>query len=306
MSKIFNVRLPNASSDYSPEQFNQLVRSLEQVVVQLNSTYTSFPDQTTGAAYTWFSHSAGIAGAAGTAQFPVFAYGSFYDNSDQYTADITSAMRMRLDQTDLSNGVFVGAHTATFTAAIDDGTPPGAGTVLTVSAVSAGTLYPGMVLTGTGVTAGTYITEQVSGTAGSTGVYTVSASQELTSRTFTGTLSSKMTVSYAGVYNLQFSAQLHNSEAQIHEIDIWFRLNGVDVANSTGRVSVPNKHGAVDGAAIATWNLYFNLDANDYVEIMWSTNSVDAGLEHIAAGTSPTRPATPSIIATMQFISAVS
>jgi hypothetical protein len=41
MSKILNVRLPNANPrEYSPEQFNQLVRSLEQVIFQLNSTYT--------------------------------------------------------------------------------------------------------------------------------------------------------------------------------------------------------------------------------------------------------------------------
>jgi hypothetical protein len=39
MSKIFNVRLPNAApTEYSPQQFDQLVRSLEQIVLQLNST----------------------------------------------------------------------------------------------------------------------------------------------------------------------------------------------------------------------------------------------------------------------------
>jgi hypothetical protein len=41
MSKITNVRLPNAvAQNYSPEQFNQLVRSLEQVIFQLNNTYS--------------------------------------------------------------------------------------------------------------------------------------------------------------------------------------------------------------------------------------------------------------------------
>jgi hypothetical protein len=41
MSKITNVRLPNATqSGYDPAQFNQLVRSLEQVILQLNNTYT--------------------------------------------------------------------------------------------------------------------------------------------------------------------------------------------------------------------------------------------------------------------------
>ena len=53
MSKITNVRLPNASPQYSPEQFNQLVRSLEQIVLQLNSTYGSVFDQNQAAA-AWF------------------------------------------------------------------------------------------------------------------------------------------------------------------------------------------------------------------------------------------------------------
>ena len=40
MSKIANVRLPNATqSGYDPQQFNQLVRSLEQIIFQLNNTF---------------------------------------------------------------------------------------------------------------------------------------------------------------------------------------------------------------------------------------------------------------------------
>jgi hypothetical protein len=38
MTRIANVRLPNASAAYDPSQFNQLVRSLEQIILQLNST----------------------------------------------------------------------------------------------------------------------------------------------------------------------------------------------------------------------------------------------------------------------------
>jgi hypothetical protein len=55
MSKITNVRLPNATSgDYSPEQFNQLVRSLEQVILQLNATYTPIVTENTDQAFAWF------------------------------------------------------------------------------------------------------------------------------------------------------------------------------------------------------------------------------------------------------------
>jgi len=55
MSKILNVRLPNATqSSYSPEQFDQLVRSLEQVIFQLNNTYTPVVSEDKDQAQTWF------------------------------------------------------------------------------------------------------------------------------------------------------------------------------------------------------------------------------------------------------------
>jgi hypothetical protein len=54
MSKIFNVRLPNASTEYSAQQFDQLVRSLEQIVLQLNSNYTPVTTENTDQAQAWF------------------------------------------------------------------------------------------------------------------------------------------------------------------------------------------------------------------------------------------------------------
>jgi hypothetical protein len=54
MSKINNVRLPNASSQYDPAQFNQLVRSLEQIILQLNNTYTPIVTEDKDQAQAWF------------------------------------------------------------------------------------------------------------------------------------------------------------------------------------------------------------------------------------------------------------
>jgi hypothetical protein len=55
MSKITNVRLPSApSAEYSPQQFNQLVRSLEQVILQLNSTFEVTSTENKDQAQTWF------------------------------------------------------------------------------------------------------------------------------------------------------------------------------------------------------------------------------------------------------------
>jgi hypothetical protein len=54
MSKLNNVRLPNASPAYSPEQFNQLVRSLEQIVLQVNTSFAPIVAENKSTAQAWF------------------------------------------------------------------------------------------------------------------------------------------------------------------------------------------------------------------------------------------------------------
>jgi len=303
MSKITNVRLPNASPQYSPEQFNQLVRSLEQVILLLNNTYGSVTDQNISGAQSWFNGSPGRAGQSGS-QGVLLPYGAFQDGTDQVAGSTTSAYAVRLNTTDYTNGVYIGSRTAVFTGTIDDGTPPGAGTVLNVTAVTSGTIELGMQLTGTGVTAGTRITTYGTGSGG-TGTYTVNTSQEVTSTTITGDLPSKITVDYAGLYNLQFSFQFVNTDTQIHDTDVWFRKNGTNIANSNSRFSVPNSHGGVDGHLIAALNFFLDMDPGDFVEIMWHTDDVQVLIEQLPTAASPTRPATPSAIVTMSYVSSL-
>jgi len=303
MSKINNVRLPNASPSYSPEQFNQLVRSLEQVILQLNATYTPIVTQDTAGAQSWFDGTVGRAGQSGT-QGILLPYGAFQDDSDQIAGSTTAAYAARLNTTDYTNGIYISDRTAVFTATINDGTPPGAGTVLNVTAVTSGTIELGMQLTGTGVTAGTRITAYGTGSGG-TGTYTVGTSQEVTSTTITGTLPSKITVDYAGVYNLQFSFQFVNSDTQIHDTDVWFRKNGTNVPESNSRFSVPNRHGGTDGNLIAALNFFVDMDPGDFMEIMWHTDSTQTYLERLPTAASPTRPATASVIVTMQYVSSL-
>lgn len=114
---------------------------------------------------------------------------------------------------------------------------------------------------------------------------------------------SRINVKSPGIYNLQFSAQFVNANSQIEDIDIWFRKNGTNIANSNSRYSVPNKHGSINGHLIAALNFYVDLVANDYVEIMWATTNISVTLEQLPTQTSPTRPATPSVIATMTMVS---
>ena len=116
---------------------------------------------------------------------------------------------------------------------------------------------------------------------------------------------SKITVEYAGIYNLQWSGQFNNSDTALHDASVWLRINGVDITGSTGFVSIPNSHGGVDGHSIVGWNYFIELAANDYVEIWWSSNNQQVTLECYGPQTSPTRPSTASVIATLSFVSAL-
>lgn len=116
---------------------------------------------------------------------------------------------------------------------------------------------------------------------------------------------SRITAEYSGIYNLQFSAQFTNTNSQENDVSIWFRKNGVNIPKSNSEYTIPPRHGAIDGALIAALNFFVDMQGSDYVEIMWSTNSTTVSLQHLPVQTLPTRPATPSVIATMTFVSSI-
>jgi hypothetical protein len=119
--------------------------------------------------------------------------------------------------------------------------------------------------------------------------------------------SSRLNVAQAGIYNLQFSIQFKNTTNDGQDVDIWFRKNGTNIANSNSRFHLPaRKSGGDPSHLIAALNFFVSLAANDYVEIMWRPTDVGVSLEHFATSSSPTRPAVPSAIATLSFVSNLS
>ena len=229
----------------------------------------------------------------------VSPYGAWQSNLTQTNVANTATV-MILETADYTNAMDINQTIATVTGSIS-------GTTLTVTAVASGTIYVGMTVTGSGVSANTRITALGTGTGG-VGTYTVNNSQTVSSATLTLTANSKMTVKYSGLYNLQFSAQFQNINNALHDISIWARVNGVDVAGSTGLISIPARKGGGagnEGHTVAGWNLLTQLAANDYIELWWSTDSTNVTMEAYVAGVSPTRPTTPSIAASLSFVSAL-
>ena len=119
--------------------------------------------------------------------------------------------------------------------------------------------------------------------------------------------SSRLNVSQAGIYNIQFSVQLVNTTNASVDIDIWFRKNGTNIDKSNSRFGLaPRKSLGDPFHLIGAINFFVSLDTNDYVELMWRTSDVGAYIEHYAASSTPTRPSIPSVITTVSFVSNLS
>lgn len=107
----------------------------------------------------------------------------------------------------------------------------------------------------------------------------------------------KMVVSQTGIYNIQFSAQLYRtSGGTTQHVDIWYRVNGVDIDNSNTKITVANNGHFL----VASWNFFTSLNSGDYVEIMWATTADTIQL--IYENGNSIHPAIPSVIATINRI----
>lgn len=115
--------------------------------------------------------------------------------------------------------------------------------------------------------------------------------------------STRLNVRNAGTYNVAFSLQLQNSTNDHQYADVWYRVNGTDIANSGSRFGIPPRKSTGDPAAmIGYMSLFLELDAADYVEIAGAVSDTGVTLETYAANTGIPRPAIPAAIASVQYI----
>jgi hypothetical protein len=106
-------------------------------------------------------------------------------------------------------------------------------------------------------------------------------------------------IEYNGIYNVQYSIQFANSSATEYNAHIFFRKNGQDILDSNAEITIPKKHGNLDGQLIIAANFIFELNAGDYIQMMWHADSTTVSLETIPAFTNPVMPVSPSAILTV-------
>jgi hypothetical protein len=226
------------------------------------------------------------------------ASGYYFAISDSTTQENPTAnipRAVKFNTIDLFNGFSLQTQTAVFTGTINNG-GAGAGTILNVTGVTSGTLKVGMVLTGASITAGTFISAFTSGTGG-TGTYVVSISQNRTSATYTGTMTSEIVVANTGIYNIQFSSQMDKTDAGVDYVNFWLRRNGADVTASSGVISLQGNSPAY---MMAAWNYLIELVAGDIIELYWASADINMSILSETAQTSPfAHPAVQSTILTI-------
>jgi len=116
---------------------------------------------------------------------------------------------------------------------------------------------------------------------------------DLSNGVYLGTPTSRVYVDTPGIYNYDLSFQLDKTSGGTEDFYIWFRLNGVDVANSASYIQIQGN----DAEIFSSLNYFFDLNAGDYVEIMFSVS--DLSVEVAAFAAAPPVPAIPSIILTV-------
>lgn len=122
---------------------------------------------------------------------------------------------------------------------------------------------------------------------------------------------SRITFGEKGIYLLTYSLSFKNPTNDRQDIDVWFRYKGANIANSNSKFSIPARKSLGDPSYLIAVTPYMvDIAADgDYVEIMWRVTDATVVLEHLPAvaaspGVTPAIPATPSVILTVQFISA--
>ena len=104
-----------------------------------------------------------------------------------------------------------------------------------------------------------------------------------------------LTVANTGFYQIQYNGQVANPDGGPHDVSVWVRKNGVDIAYSEYLYTVPSSHAGTNGKLAISGNYTDLLAANDTIQVMWATpQSNQIYLNASLPNTAPTQPGSSS------------
>jgi hypothetical protein len=119
---------------------------------------------------------------------------------------------------------------------------------------------------------------------------------------------------FAGVYNIAYSLQVANTDNAIHDINVWLRVNGVDLPGSASKFTLQARKSALlYNYVVAYSSVVFEAAIGDEIELWWATDlaatsggAVGIYIQYETAQTSPfAHPSVPSAIGSITFVSAI-
>ena len=113
---------------------------------------------------------------------------------------------------------------------------------------------------------------------------------DLSEGIYLGSPTSRIYADTEGVYNFQFSAQLDKTSGGVGVVDIWYRLNGADVANSATRIRIQGNN----AETVAAWNFLVRMNAGDYFELAWAVDNTHCQIT--ASPAAAPHPGIPSVL----------
>jgi hypothetical protein len=118
---------------------------------------------------------------------------------------------------------------------------------------------------------------------------------------------------YTGFYKIDYSLQFANTANAAHDVNVWMRVNNVDVPGSTSKITIPaRKSAGVPSYVLMYSTVPFEVEAGDQIALWWATDlayntvgPVDGVyMEFQAAQTVPyAHPSIPSAIGAITFVS---
>jgi hypothetical protein len=116
-----------------------------------------------------------------------------------------------------------------------------------------------------------------------------------------------------GVYKIDYSLQLVNTDNSKHDVFVWLQINGNLLPGSSSRFTVPERKSASEfGYAVAYSSVEFEILKDDEIRLWWATEKAykTAGpvngvyIDYIPAQTTPyPRPSNPSAVGSINFVS---
>lgn len=131
---------------------------------------------------------------------------------------------------------------------------------------------------------------------------------------FTLNPSGTATCNVAGVYKITYSAQLANNINAVQDAVFWLKVNGVDVDKSSTIFTLPARKNATTPSFVCGYSeVTFQVAVDDEIALYWATDQAASSggttgvyIHADPAQTTPyVRPAIPSMIGSITFVSAI-